>query len=252
MAFEYYKIGARTPSDIVIPVSPESHHLLSRAQEIRNMVTEVPGIARGTLRAANFVTGRKASWRDYYAAGVGQKRKPDILIRKGKYADQFLAIKAEYDKLRGRTKVGAVNIPFTTNDDAIKIIDYWDNEFKLAGLDRSEFVLDKKDLAIVKPWRDFKTRAKLNLKTGKGSDLFINNFDLWEQTQRLALALNARVTARPSSFSLLKESFKERIEEIRKGTAGDIFRILKTALIVAAVLFGGLILLQLLQLLKGD
>ena len=71
MAFNFYKIGARTPSDIHIPLGEDSHHLYERGKEINGLVRDTPRVTRSVLRVTNFLTGyKKASWRDYYKTGA--------------------------------------------------------------------------------------------------------------------------------------------------------------------------------------
>lgn len=70
MGFKFYKIGARTPADIEVPLGEDSHHLYERGNEISNMVRDTPRITRGLLRVTNFLKRRKgAIWKDYYKEG---------------------------------------------------------------------------------------------------------------------------------------------------------------------------------------
>lgn len=71
----YYRIGAKTPSDIHIPLSRDSYNLVTRGIEARNLATDTGRIANGVIRASNLATGHRGrSGRSYYLAGCAGNR----------------------------------------------------------------------------------------------------------------------------------------------------------------------------------
>ena len=65
-----YKLGARAPSDIHLPLSKDSYRGYQSGEAIVAMVRDAPRVARVALRVSNFVTRKKkATWKDYYRSG---------------------------------------------------------------------------------------------------------------------------------------------------------------------------------------
>ncbi len=75
MMFGHYRIGAKLPSDIVMPIEgqdfDEGENIINRGKWLHSIASKAPGKSRSLLKGANFVTGGKGfDWNDYFSKGT--------------------------------------------------------------------------------------------------------------------------------------------------------------------------------------
>lgn len=111
---KYYKLGARAPSDVIIPLGGDSYEayetaqdIIERSREAYGLACDTPRVANSVLRGANFLAKRKGTtWNDYYHMGAESFDIEKTLKEQGKTLEQINKT-AERDLFYRKVATGA-------------------------------------------------------------------------------------------------------------------------------------------------
>jgi hypothetical protein len=187
-----------------------------------------------------------------------------LTIRTSDFPGMLEAQLSELARIRGfdfRMPPGGsgagINVPRTTNDDALRLSNYWGKALvDLQVKVMTGAIPSPKDFGPVQErWQAVSGDVELHAKAGKPQDTYPHNEDLWRAARALA-AILAALAAPPKPYDVVPRSEVSRVGEAAEQVAHAIGNIaqeararLKSA-VTKPVIIGGGVLLGLYLLLR--